>query len=348
MDYNCETCEYSTNDSSNYMRHVKTKKHISKMVNINCIGEYDKSNEVQCKPKCKSNVSPNLDEKSIHSNDKKNICLGCGYIFKHRQSLHKHKKYHCKHIIEDKNKDIEIEELKKQNEELLKLANTNAETANITAKSNKKTVHIMTHAMNNFSDAPEIQQLGHDKSKNLLTNHAKESIHSVEDLMIHNQENKILHKYLGNMLITHYKNTEDPSQQPVWSSDTSRLNFILKQVVGDSSEWVNDKKGIKFNKLVVKPILNKVKDMLLEKIKDLIKKNKKIYMENKEDEEGDDVQENMYKILYCKEIISEITKEILHSEIIKYICPYLNFETNHEKKSKKPKKVSKKLNKKYA
>ena len=140
------------------------------------------------------------------------------------------------------------------------------------------------------------------------------------------------------MLVTHYKNTEDPSQQPLWSSDTSRLNFILKQVVGDSSEWINDKKGIKFNKLVIKPILNKVRDMLSEKITELIKKNKKIYMEDKEDEEGDDVQENMYKILYCKEIIGEIMKEKLHSEIIKYICPYLNFETEDNilrKKSKK-------------
>jgi hypothetical protein len=130
------------------------------------------------------------------------------------------------------------------------------------------------------------------------------------------------------MLITQYRNTEDPSQQPVWSSDTARLNFILKRVVGDSSEWINDKKGIKFNKLVIKPILNKVKDMLLEKIKELIKENTKMHIEIEK------MEDNMHKILHCRVIISEITKEILHTEIIKYICPYLNFEEKPKKKNK--------------
>jgi hypothetical protein len=353
MKYECEICKYITDRKLNFERHNKSKKHISNVENTSCISKCENKSESKSNPNSNPKCNSIFDDKKKTVNNKKYNCVTCGHFFNHRQNLYKHKKYHCKNIkneekLINENKELKEknEKIEKQNEELLKLANTNAETANITAKSNKKTVHIMTHAMKNFSDTPVIQQLSHNKSKKLLTEHAKDSTHSVEDLMIHHQENGILHKYLGNMLITHYRNVEDPSQQPLWSSDTARLNFILKQVVGDSSEWVNDKKGIKFNKLVIKPILDKVRDMLSEKITELIKKNKKIYMEDKEDEEADDVQENMHKILHCKVIMSEITKEILHTEIIKYICPYLNFETDRKPKKKvelkkKPKKKNK-------
>jgi hypothetical protein len=332
MKYECKICEYVTDKKSNLERHNKTKKHMSNVENTSCINEIVKPKVIR---KVIRKVIPKVIPKD---DDKKYHCKYCDEIFSAKTNMYRHIRNY--HKNDDNNKDIKIKNLEeqnneilKQNEELLRAVTKNAETANITAKSNKKTVHIMTHAMKNFSDAPIIQQLSHNKSKNLLTEHAKDSTHSVEDLMIHNQENGILHKYLGNMLVTHYRNVEDPSQQPLWSSDTARLNFILKQVVGDSSEWVNDKKGIKFNKLVVEPILNKVKDMLLEKITELIKENTNINIEMEK------MENNMYKILHCRVIISDITKEILHTNIIKYICPYLNFEKSDDKKPKKKNKT---------
>jgi CHAT domain-containing protein len=180
MDYNCKICRYSTNDPSNFLRHNKSKKHISNIENISCVDKCVKPKE---------NIKKNIER--TQQTYEKNIiaCNLCKKKFTTKTSMYRHRKHYCENTNETNNLKIEVNELKKQNEELLKLANTNAETANITAKTNKKTVHIMTHAINNFSDAPTIQQLSHNKSKKLLTEHAKDSSHSVEDLMIHNQEN---------------------------------------------------------------------------------------------------------------------------------------------------------------
>jgi hypothetical protein len=331
----CEICNYSTKNTTDLVRHKKSKKHI---LNIEKHSSFNKSVKIENSQENGhengQSVVINQNKKSIYS------CNICEKNFTDKSNMYRHRRKHKEYKKNNKQNENDInlkkqnEELKKQNEELLKLANKNAETANLATKTNNKTIHIMSHATKNFSEAPVIQQLEHTKSKNLLVNHAEDSTHSIEDLMIFNYENKILHEYLGDMLIKYYKN-EEPCKQSLWASDTSRMNFILKQYVGDGSEWVNDKKGIKLKKLVIVPILDKVKKMLSKKI---IKLTKEMQFS---DEEESEVPENMYKILYCKEIISLICKKKLHTEIVKYMCPHMNFQKSDNVLKKKSKRKHK-------
>jgi hypothetical protein len=60
MDYNCNICKYSTNDPSNFLRHNKTKKHISNIENISCISEC-----VNIKDKKRSKKDPKRSKKKI-------------------------------------------------------------------------------------------------------------------------------------------------------------------------------------------------------------------------------------------------------------------------------------------
>ena len=59
-------------------------------------------------------------------------------------------------------------------------------------------------------------------------------------------ERNNLPEILGKAIVEEYKK-DDPNDQSMWSSDVSRLTFIVKSVMGKSkSKWVSDKNGVHF------------------------------------------------------------------------------------------------------
>ena len=54
---------------------------------------------------------------------------------------------------------------------------------------------------------------------------------------------------------------DNPSDQSIWSTDTSRLTCIINELVGDETQWRTDKNGEKFKKLVITPILEYLKSI---------------------------------------------------------------------------------------
>src|SRR5579863_6667980 len=86
MTHRCESCNYETDDKSNYTRHCKSKSHI------------DKSNEQKMFDSKLAEISPELAEISLNKSNeqtKKFVCGKCGKDFKHGSSLSKHRKI-CK------------------------------------------------------------------------------------------------------------------------------------------------------------------------------------------------------------------------------------------------------------
>lgn len=149
--YICEKCHYSTTIKCNYKRHLKTKKHLSN--NFLDISESAKSKpEVsQSKPE----VSQGKPEVSQENNPLK--CPYCNYIFKHKQSLSKHKNRN--RCLKKNNKNFLF--LKKNLEKKLEknLEKENIITNNINNGTiNNNNINIVFN-INSIEEAEEIKKL---------------------------------------------------------------------------------------------------------------------------------------------------------------------------------------------
>ena len=138
--YNCEKCNFITENNYNYQKHINTKKHQKKTGEI----ENDKTNQ---KPIV---IQPqdNRDTTEIVLYE----CDYCDASFKHTQSKYKHQKYRCKAkqsmdgkdlLLQEKDKQIEehskrVEHLEKMLNDALKQINN---TTNNTTNNNKCTTN---------------------------------------------------------------------------------------------------------------------------------------------------------------------------------------------------------------
>ena len=316
-EYKCQICNYKTNKTSNWDRHKLSRKHLN---NESLISSYSDNFNPMCNraaTKMQPAKSNELTFGIKDTNENDYVCDYCGNQFSCRQTLSKHIKSRCR-IKNDRDDQLEqatlkIEQLTKEKEKLFDLAKNNSQTAN-------KSISAMSFLMKNCGNAPEMRRLeGKDTIK--LIKQDKKSTHSTEKLLIHHFDKKILHEYIGDMIVAFYKK-KNQSEQSVWTSDVSRLNFLICQLIDgtDNVEWIKDKSGVKLTSLVIEPVLDKIKEMLSEYIyvcHNMVSIETTTEMEK--------IIKNMNTINL---IIMDINLKKLHKSILKYIAPKFNFDIN--------------------
>jgi gas vesicle protein len=118
--YNCNLCDFHTRDKFLFSRHLKTKKHSSKIESSKSHPKViQKSSKSHPKVIQKSSKS-NFDETVVITNNENIlICKYCKKSFAYKQGLHKHIKYVCKENKDESFKEMarlmnEIEIMKKE------------------------------------------------------------------------------------------------------------------------------------------------------------------------------------------------------------------------------------------
>ena len=330
MHYKCELCKYETGRKFCFDKHLESKKHI------------DKSNDTNKQP-----IVPNRTKNTIEytnnninmddfCNDHNSNCnvteLVCNYChtqFTRKSSLLRHQDGRCKEKIKyDASKELEIERLQNENKQLksqnkeLKKYSTKTETEleyfkelfKETSKSNKTSPSTITYVLNNYQDAPPLlclddySQLNDSKNMDLV------------EVLIHHQENNKLDHFIGDYLIGEYKKT-DPSEQSIWNSDTTRLTYIIKEVLkSNKSNWRVDKKGVKTKEYIIDPLLSYIKPLIKEYT---IQQSYELH--NLTDYQAKKMLNNL---TLANIIMKNINDGILSADIIKYLAPhfYLNKE----------------------
>lgn len=129
--------------------------------------------------------------------------------------------------------------------------------AGFLADKSLSTIQILSKHMN---DAPRLEPL--ESYRHLITNEGNEE-YKVGDIIVYYHRKGALHEYLGNIIIDEYKK-DNPKIQSIWNSDTSRLTYFIRDIVGEDRkmEWITDKKGVKVKEKVIMPLLNHVRDEL--------------------------------------------------------------------------------------
>lgn len=318
MNYKCTYCKYTTSDSSNLKKHNNTKKHLKKY-------------------------------EDYRKNNKDRICEYCDIEFSTIGNLTRHlktcktknndievpKKHEINNIVIDQNsilfveiiklKDKQLDEkdnkLKEKDEEINKLKDEHIKSLQQQVDELKKEKDIQTekkdallahgglgYCKKNYPDADVITSLDY--------NSVYPQEDKFEELLVYYHQEKTLYIFFGKGIINEYKKA-DPQEQALWCSDTSRLSYIIREAGARQDKWTSDKKGLKFVKYVIRPVLTKTNKIINEFIKSL---------------KPDENAENFAKIVNLKQSCLELSKYLdsdkLENDILEYIAPHFKLDMN--------------------
>lgn len=340
--YGCKPCNYRTNKQANYNRHLESTRHYNKANNIE--KEYPCS---RCDTKFTSSNSRWHHEKhSCHNNL---LSVQTGKVVE--QLIRK---------IDEKDKQMEerdkfyMDKIRSLVDATARLAEVNNKErhkyldiiTNDTHTVNKhvadKSISIMSYIMKHYRKAPVVRKITDKKAIKMLEYHGKSKNDKLttEEKMIKEFKLNKLHKYLGNIIIDTYKDAKNPENQSVWTSDSSRLSFvIMSKMSTGKKEWVVDKNGIKVTNLIINPLLSKTSKTLstyIEKCGELSRgealnpdydSDDSNYSKSDKYNKSRMYDEDLVKEMStAKKIMDVIEQGELHTQILKFICPFFKLD----------------------
>jgi len=266
-------------------------------------------------------------------------CELCNYITKYPSNYKRHlntsshimalKKSqeikHKKHMIKEKkeillyNKLDNIEknqiETTKKLEKLDKIEKyqEKIEKNQIEASKNIKKITDYIEFLNKYcSDGDPLTLLTSDEVDEILKLETYNN-EDFEEMIIYYMKNKNLHVKLGDLILEKYLNPKDLTKQSIWTSDISRLIYLILQTIGNQKNWVRDKKGELFTELITEPILFKLNKIMKKYSKNKLDNYDESYDKNDENAEmlGNlQVLQNLKIKNYCEELKKDILKHM--------------------------------------
>ncbi len=337
--YFCESCNYKTAYSSNFSIHKKSAKHIK---SISLKSNTDNENYSEC---TLSTPIVNLESTMMCTTmcTQNYSCQNCQFSTKHKTSYYRHVKICKNNISEDnsynelkmkliyseKEKDLIEKEknlyqkLEKEKSDLLKdfMANANVllnkanDNTKITAQAMQTvSVSALKYANDKFKDTPALLPLENFNINNLNFDN-EEDKNQLTEILIYNSKQDSLDKILGDHIVKCYKK-ENPEEQSFHTTDCSRLNYIVRSLIENALTWSVDKNGIKICSSIIKPLIEKCIEILMEHQRSLIEEMAKGNYQNKE------------TIQTILSVLMSIDKGSLESDINKYIAPFFNLNKN--------------------
>lgn len=222
--YSCDICDYVTNRNENLKRHNQSVKH-SKMI------------EVELEKTCKEN-------QKLTKKVNEFVCNGCNKNFTTKFNF----KRHCQNIC------TEYQNLSFQNinESLSYYKNNTIAPQMILPKKPSK----LNWIINNYPNAPSMDALKNDDILKFII-----SSQSTARNIILNYNNNEICVFVGTIIINEFKKN-NPRKQSFWTSNVSKLCFIIRQHISNKNAWIYDINGSIIIENIIVPILNELKNIL--------------------------------------------------------------------------------------
>lgn len=291
MEYKCITCDYSTLVKFAYKKHIASNRHNRKVVestnNIESI-KYVIPMSYPCQTR---------------------TCQYCQNAFTTSSSLSRHQKT----CIEKHTTIKELDELKKKVRKLEEDTIYYKKLINGAGLLVNKSMSTLSYVIKNYPNAPKLSKLA-DYSY-LERSEMNDNFDLMEMIFTHHT-NGTLSKYLGNFIVRAYIKV-DVNEQSIWNSDSTRLTYIIRNIIDDTLEWEVDKKGIKTKEQIIDPLLSHLHKLLVKCLdeNDLIKHL---------GETANKMKDRIDKINSSVNIIGDIKNGILNDGIVKHIGPYFS------------------------
>jgi hypothetical protein len=197
--------------------------------------------------------------------------------------------------------------------------------------------------MEYHKSTPPLQKINNDQCNTFLKTHFKCLKYNDKDNYL---EEKFVSDYSGNKFVENISkcilsivHVDDPTKQPIWNSDCSRLNYVVKTSI---NIWNEDKAGIKFTDFVIKPLLKSIGERITHYRKEFIEKIdvQKYSIENFMDHNK--LLSNVYGLEYAlirNDFIKPILKELApHLRYIKKELDELENKENQKENQKEKQK----------
>jgi len=173
----------------------------------------------------------------------------------------------------------------------------------------KTSVSTMAYVVKNYKDAPALLPLKDYK----MLNYDQPDDEFVEELGS-KFKHKLLGEYIAEFIVKNYKKT-DPAKQSLWNSDTSRLTYIIRDIVTKKKvDWKVDKKGVNTTKYVIEPLIDHIEKMVREYIQN--------YDIDYEMFTGREAEKKMMKLKYVTDVLRAIEDKTLHDDVLRCIAPH--------------------------
>ena len=333
MNYYCSFCEYKTTNSGNFSHHKKSQKHIKLSVKkvsskLNNINNAKLNTEVY-----NNSLEPMYTKTTVNNF----LCKTCNFTTKHKSSFYRHiKKCEKSETILELKLKLEFEQekaelykkIETQKDNLIKektdllntfmanansLLNKSVDNTKVTAEAMKSvSISALKYANEKFKNTPALIPLNNFNLNDLDFDDEEDKKKLVE-ILIYNAKQNSLDKLLGDHIVKEYKK-DNPEHQPFHTTDCSRLNYIVRELIETALIWSTDKSGIKICISIIKPLIKKCINALLEHQKYLLQEMTK----------GEyHVQKDVELII---NVLMTIESGNLEIEINKYIAPYFNLE----------------------
>lgn len=327
MKFSCKPCNYETNDKSNINRHLKSLAH-DKIIRIQNHNKTALKKRSSAPPKSKSATNLVAEQQELElSDDKKFTCEYCNNSFSKLFNLQRHQKICKSRELNSKESRItklenEIHEMKtffmdyvKNNPSANALIphslNTNSHNTN--SHNTTYNISVKNYVQRHYPNAPALMGMA-DYSRLTYDDNGKENKDEFVDTLVYEHKNSALHKYLGDFIVGYYKK-ENPSEQSMWTSDTSRLTYIIKELLfNKKSIWNHDYKGTKTKNYIVTPLLQHMKKYLDEYWIEHLKHFKTTNLDNLN--KLDAIYRNIY------DIKKNVDNGTLSNDIIRYMAPH--------------------------
>ena len=326
VEYKCDYCKYYSINRRDYDKHCSRFKHLKNIKELNIYvdqfpkyeNDYDTSNIILKKFKCEFCIYDTTKSSNLTRH-----LITCPNRINEIEKLNLEKKTEA--VISQKEfeiqlsqKDLEYEKVLRfkeveQKNRLEKELDYYKELLNLAGGMVQKTVGALTFVVNTYDDAPSIEQI---QIEDVIAIKKIDNDKLVSQIFYHYNRGS-LDQYIGDIIVEIYKK-EDPSKQSIWSTDTSRLTYLIKKILyDDKSKWIVDKKGTSTTEYLITPIISRIRVMATEY------QEKHCFGNNL----------NIDRVIKINDIFTRLLADIdnrkIHGQILKYISSY--FFVNHKK-----------------
>ncbi len=303
FDYICKICKYSTKNKYSHIKHGNNKEHLYREeLNKYCMicDKTFKTKQIYWQhrkkihiDKIKINNTDNNTDNNTNNTTNNNVISKLDKM--------------------DIKIDNKIDEVKEE------IQNSKKEVVTVVNKAITKASSLIKYLMQNHRSVPPLKKIKKEECIPILRLEYDcpeiEGDYSLQKMFIRDYSKNIFIQNIAKSILK-IINHEQQDKQPIYNTDSTRYNYVVKT---SAELWNEDKSGIKFTDYIIRPLLRYIRELNEEYIDNVLEKvnmRKNTFYEN-------EMHVNEKEGAYNLDIA--VTNDYLIKPLLKELSPYLRF-----------------------
>jgi hypothetical protein len=307
LEYNCKVCKYSTKNKYTHIKHGNSKEHLYREeLNKYCMlcNKTFKTKQIYWQHRKKFHSNTDINKKELSN---KTIISDVNISDNTLNNINNN-------IIDMNNKiNNKIDEVKEE------IHNSKKEVVTVVNKAITKASSLIKYLMQNHRSVPPLKKIKKEECISILRLDydcpEKEGDYLLQKMLIRDYSNNIFVQNIAKSILK-IINHEQQDKQPIYNTDSSRYNYVVKTT---TDLWNEDKSGIKFTDYIIRPLLRYIRELNEDYIDNVLEKvnmRKNTFYEN-------EMHINAKEAAYNLDIA--VTNDYLIKPLLKELSPYLRF-----------------------